>query len=198
MEYKNLNRYVSTHMVVIYLIFLLTLIGFSFGMNHILNINKVEPDLIVITDTLTVYVDSSKTHKMFLYDIGKFESNNDYRKVNRFGYMGKYQFGRSTLKSIGIICTPQEFIDHPLLQDHAMELYLLHNKKQLSEFIGKYQFTKYRGIYITESGIVAAAHLGGAGSVKLFFKGGIIFKDGNGVPITTYMKEFGGYNLIYK
>jgi hypothetical protein len=185
-------------MVVIYLVFLLTLVGFAFGMNHIVEKNKGEPDLIVLTDTLTVYVDSSKTHKMFLEDIGKFESNNNYRKVNRFGYMGKYQFGRGTLKEVGVVCTPQEFIDQPMLQEHAMELYLLYNKKQLSEFIGKYQFTKFRGIYITESGVLAAAHLGGAGSVKLFFKGGKVFQDGNGVPITTYMKEFGGYNLIYK
>ncbi len=131
MEYKNLNRYVSTHMVVIYLIFLLTLIGFSFGMNHILNINKGEPDLIVITDTLTVYVDSSKTHKMFLYDIGKFESNNDYRKVNRFGYMGKYQFGKSTLKTLKIKVTKEAFLNSPDLQEYAMQQLLKYNKKNL-------------------------------------------------------------------
>lgn len=185
-------------MVVIYLVFLLTLVGFAFGMTHIIKINKGEPDLIVLTDTLTIYVDSSKTHKMFLKDIGTFESGDNYRKVNRFGYMGKYQFGRTTLKGIGVICTPQEFIDQPLLQEHAMELYLLYNKNQLKGFIGEYQFKFYRGIYITESGILAASHLGGAGSVKLFFKGGNVFKDGNGVPITSYMKKFGGYNLEFK
>jgi hypothetical protein len=135
---------------------------------------------------------------MFLTDIGRFESNNDYRKVNRFGYLGKYQFGRSTLKEVKIVCTPQEFINQPMLQEHAMELYLQYNKKQLSDYIGMYQFTKFRGVYITESGILAAAHLGGAGSVKKFFKGGKVFKDGNGIPITTYMKEFSSYNLEFK
>ena len=182
-------------MVVIYIIFLITLIGFLFGLNKII---KGEPDLIVIRDTINVHIDSSKTHKMFLVDIGRFESNNDYRKVNRFGYLGRYQFGRSTLKQLKIECTPQEFIDQPLLQEHAMESNLKYNKKQLATFIGEHQSTTFRGIFITESGVLAAAHLGGAGSVKKFFKGGKIFKDGNGIPITTYMKEFGSYNLEFK
>jgi hypothetical protein len=77
-------------------------------------------------------------------------------------------------------------------------MYLKYNKKQLNQYIGEFQFTTYRGVYITESGILAAAHLGGAGSVKKFFQGGSIFKDGNGVPITSYMQEFSGYNLEFK
>jgi hypothetical protein len=135
---------------------------------------------------------------MFLESIGHFESGNDYKKVNRLGYLGRYQFSLRTLnKHLKIECSAQEFIDQPMLQEYAMTQYLLSNKKELSNIIGEFQFTTYRGIYITESGILAAAHLGGAGSVKKFFRGGEIFKDGNGVPITKYMVEFGGYNLKY-
>mgnify|MGYP003632752595 CR=1 FL=1 len=195
MGYINLNKYVSRHILFAYTIFLITGLIFFCKFTYII---KAEPDIVVLTDTVYVYIDSSKTHKMFLTDIGRFESNNDYRKVNRFGYLGKYQFGRSTLKEVKIVCTPQEFINQPMLQEHAMELYLQYNKKQLSDYIGMYQFTKFRGVYITESGILAAAHLGGAGSVKKFFKGGKVFKDGNGIPITTYMKEFSSYNLEFK
>lgn len=195
MGYSKVNWYLIKNPLFIYLLFLITGIVFFWKFS---DLAKAEPDIVVLTDTVKVYVDSSKTHQMFLEDIGRFESNNDYRKVNRFGYLGKYQFGRTTLKEIGVKCTPQEFIDQPLLQEHAMELYLKYNKEQLSEYIGKHQFTFYRGIYITESGILAAAHLGGAGSVKQFFKGGKIFRDGNNVPITTYMNEFGGYNLEFK
>jgi hypothetical protein len=195
MGYSKVNWYLIKNPLFIYLLFLITGIVFFWKFSYLA---KAEPDIVVLMDTVKVYVDSSKTHQMFLEDIGRFESNNDYRKVNRFGYMGKYQFGRTTLREIDVKCTPQEFIDQPLLQEHAMELYLKYNKDQLSEYIGKHQYTFYRGIYITESGILAAAHLGGAGSVKTFFKGGKIFKDGNGVPITTYMEEFGGYNLEFK
>jgi hypothetical protein len=35
---------------------------------------------------------------MFLEAIAINESGNNYRKVNNLGYLGKYQFGRETLK----------------------------------------------------------------------------------------------------
>ena len=34
--------------------------------------------------------------------IGYRESENKYKKINSLGYMGKYQFGIETLKSVGI------------------------------------------------------------------------------------------------
>ena len=46
-----------------------------------------------------------------------------------------------------------------------------------------------------ELSILAAAHLGGAGSVRKWFRNGKIRKDGNGVKITTYMQRFSGYKL---
>lgn len=193
---KNINRYVSRHIFFVYLLFLLTGSIFFFRFDYLI---KAEPEseIVVIKDSVKIFIDSAKTHKMFFEAVGKFESGCDYKKVNRFGYLGKYQFNIKTVRGLGIDCSAQEFIDQPLLQEYAMEKYLLYNKKQLQDYIGKYQFKTYRGIYITESGILAAAHLGGAGSVKKFFKGGEIFKDGNGVPITKYMTKFSGYNLKY-
>ena len=40
----------------------------------------------------------------------------------------------------------------------------------LKKEIEKYEGTILNGIHVTESGILAAAHLGGAGSVKKYFK----------------------------
>jgi len=195
MRYKNINKYVSIHMVVMYLLFLITGILFFWKGAHLI---KAEPEIVIFTDTIPTYFDSTKTHQMFLNAIGKYESGNNYRKVNNLGYLGKYQFGRTTLKQLKIQCTTQEFLTQPDLQEFAMYENLLYNKKTLAKYIGEYQYTYFRGIFITESGILAAAHLGGPGSVKKFFKGGSIFKDGNGIPITTYMNNFKGYNLEYK
>jgi hypothetical protein len=52
------------------------------------------------------------------------------------------------------------------------------------------------GIVVTESGILAAAHLGGAGSVKRYFRnnGNVSIKDAYGASIRSYMKAFGGYD----
>jgi len=43
------------------------------------------------------------------------ESRGDYFSVNTYGYLGKYQFGKNTLKLIGIYNT-DEFLNNPELQ----------------------------------------------------------------------------------
>jgi len=135
------------------------------------------------------------SHQQFLNDMGHRESSNDYTVVNRFGYMGKYQFGKSTLKTLKINVSKTEFINNPELQEYAMLELLKYNQKRLKRYIKKYDGTIVNGILVTESGLLAAAHLGGAGSVKKWFRTGKARTDGNGVKITSYMKQFGGYNL---
>ena len=134
----------------------------------------------------------------FLDAIGFRESSNDYTVTNRWGYMGKYQFGRSTLKGLGFKVTKKEFLSNPQLQEEAMMALLLHNKEKLQKYIDVFDGQTINGMYISESGILAAAHLGGQGSVKRFFKNGKVFKDGNGTKITSYMKKFSGYDIKLK
>lgn len=134
----------------------------------------------------------------FLSAIGYRESTNRYDVVNRWGYMGKYQFGRSTLKGLGFKVTKQEFLNNPQLQEEAMMALLLHNKEKLQKYIDVFDGQTVNGMLITESGILAAAHLGGQGSVKRYFKNGKVFRDGNGTKITSYMKQFSGYDIKLK
>jgi len=136
-----------------------------------------------------------KDHISFLNKIGHYESSNDYSKVNRWGYMGKYQFHQTTLEAIDIDVSKKKFLSSPTLQEEAMRRLLTENKKTLRRFIRKYDGKVVHGVYVTESGILAAAHLGGAGNVMNWFKKGEDFQDANGTPITRYMKVFSGYNL---
>ena len=136
-----------------------------------------------------------KDHESFLTALGHQESGNRYDIVNQFGYMGKYQFGKSTLKTLKIKVTKEVFLNSPDLQEYAMQQLLLYNKKRLQKYIDKFEGCKINGILITESGLLAAAHLGGAGSVRKWFRNGKIKEDGNGVKITTYMQRFSGYTL---
>jgi hypothetical protein len=131
----------------------------------------------------------------FLESIGHKESGNRYDIVNTYGYMGKYQFGPATLRGLGYDLTREEFLNHPELQEKAMLDLLKHNKKKLQKYIDKYDGEVVHGVYITESGILAAAHLGGQGNVKKFFRRGQQFRDGYGTTITSYMEKFAGYNL---
>jgi hypothetical protein len=50
------------------------------------------------------------------------------------------------------------------------------------------------GIVVTESGILAAAHLGGAGSVKRYFKNNGEIYQGCIRDFNSYMEAFGGYD----
>lgn len=125
------------------------------------------------------------------------ESQGKYRKVNSIGYMGKYQFGSKTLRSVGVH-NDKAFLKNPALQEKAFIALLSKNKWILRREINKYEGKIINGVEITESGILAAAHLGGAGSVKNFFKNkGRHFRDAYGTSLRSYMKAFGGYNISY-
>ena len=131
----------------------------------------------------------------FLTAVGFRESGNRYDITNKWGYMGKYQFGKSTLKGLGFKVTKKEFLSNPQLQEEAMMALLLHNKEKLQKYIDVFDGQTINGMLITESGILAAAHLGGQGSVKRYFKHGKVFRDGYGTKITSYMEKFSGYDI---
>lgn len=122
------------------------------------------------------------------------ESQGKYHKVNSLGYLGKYQFGTETLKTIGIHDS-LSFLNSPKLQEKAFIALLSRNKWELRREIEKYSGKIISGVKITESGILAAAHLGGAGSVKRFLNsnGAKKCKDSYGTSVKSYMKMFGGY-----
>lgn len=126
------------------------------------------------------------------------ESQGKYRLINSLGYMGKYQFGIAALRAIGIRDSA-EFLNNPRLQEKAFKVLLAKNKWELREEIEKYEGKIVNGVEVTESGILAAAHLGGAGSVKKFFKskGRRAIKDNYGTTLKSYMKTFGGYDTDF-
>jgi hypothetical protein len=118
--------------------------------------------------------------------------------VNPYGYMGKYQFGRSTLRTVGVYDF-QEFLKNAAWQDKAFKALIARNKWELRKEIVKYKGRVINGVKITESGLIAAAHLGGAGSVKKYLRsnGRNGFKDGFGTSLKSYMKKFGGYDVSH-
>ena len=132
----------------------------------------------------------------YLHAVGHRESGNRYKIVNRFGYLGKYQFGRRTLNQLGFRkISNKEFLNTPEIQEKAMMELLKHNKHIMRKYIAKYDGTVVRGISVTESGILAATHLAGPRAVKRFLKGGKDKRDGLGTPLSSYLRKFSGYEL---
>ncbi|MCO6148398.1 peptidoglycan-binding protein LysM [Flavobacterium sp. NRK1] len=138
---------------------------------------------------------TGKSYVGFKQAIAIKESQGLYKLVNRFGYMGKYQFGKSALRALGIKNT-KEFLNNPKMQERAFKALLAKNKWELRKEIHRFNGHVINGVTITESGLLAAAHLAGANSVKSFLRtnGKRTFRDGFGTSLKSYIKKFGGYD----
>ena len=139
-----------------------------------------------------------KSFKGFAQKMAYRESRGMLHLVNPFGYMGKYQFGRSTLRTVGIYDF-QEFLRNAEWQDEAFKALIARNKWELRKEIQKYSGRVINGVEITESGLIAAAHLGGAGSVKKYLRsnGRNGFKDGFGTSLSSYIRKFSNYDISH-
>lgn len=144
------------------------------------------------------YIFLGKTYIGFKEALGFKESRGDYSIINKYGYLGKYQFGKNTLKLIGIHDS-SDFIFDSHLQEKAFSANTSRNKWILRRDINNYVGSYVGGIEITESGILAAAHLAGAGNVKKYLRSGgvITFNDAFGTSIKHYLKKFSGYDTSF-
>ena len=144
------------------------------------------------------YIFLGKSYLGFKEAIGFKESRGDYSIINIYGYLGKYQFGKGTLKLIGIK-DAKGFINNSFLQEQAFSANTSRNKWILRRDIKRFQGTYIGGIKITESGMLAAAHLAGPGNVKKYLRSGgtIEFNDAFGTSIKYYLKKFSGYDTSF-
>lgn len=157
---------------------------------------EIKPLIPTISAEEKIVADFRKENKTFLSAIARRESSNNYTIINRWGYMGKYQFGRGTLDGLGYShITNEEFLSTPFIQEEAMMKLLQSNKYILRREIRKYSGKAVNGVYITESGLLAAAHLAGPGNVKLFLKEDINVKDGFGTSLADYLDYFSNYKI---
>ena len=126
------------------------------------------------------------------------ESQGNCFIINTLGYLGKYQFGIGTLQLMGVY-NATYFLNNPVLQERVFQINIARNKwilrKDINRFVGK----RIGGVEITESGMLAAAHLAGAGNVKKYLRsyGKYNVADVYGTDITNYMKKFSGYDVSY-
>ena len=130
--------------------------------------------------------------------LGFFESGSNYNKVNRFGYMGKYQFGKETLKMYGVR-NLSDYKSNPALQEEVFLMNVMRNKWILRREISWYSDRYLNGIYVSQSGIIAAAHLSGPGNVKKYLRShcdpDLNKRDANGTSISDYINIFKDYSL---
>lgn len=126
------------------------------------------------------------------------ESQGKYGAINTLGYLGKFQFGITTLELLGIY-NPESFLTNPALQEKAFLANTRRNKWVLRRDIKRFVGKEINGIEVTESGILAAAHLAGPGNVKRYLRslGAEDFTDAYGTGIPYYMSKFSGFDTSF-
>jgi hypothetical protein len=155
--------------------------------------------------------------KEFLDTLSFKESSNNWKAAKRsehisknfdepdtiyHDYIGQYQLGKTAFLDIGKEPVDYDkFIKNPYIypkyeQDKDILKLLKRNKTYLKHFMG-YVGKTINGIKITESGLLASAHLVGQQKVKKFIlsNGEEDPVDGNKVPCSHYLKYFGGFKV---
>jgi len=133
---------------------------------------------------------------LFLLKLGKLESNNNWQIYNKYGYMGEWQLG--ALRTLGYHdITFKEFkknpnIFPPDLQKEAVIKLMDFNEKRIDKYFSDYIGKSINGVEITKEGLLAAAHLGGLGSVRkyLYSNGKVNKRDAYKTSIEDYIKHF--------
>ena len=147
----------------------------------------------------TKIIQSQSTEvEKFLMHMAKRESNNIATVVNKFGMLGKYQFDPRTIKMLGFKITSNQFLTNPRLQDSIMLANMRTKNRALSFIINKYDGKIVKGIKVTRSGILAAAHLAGPQNVIDFITNSDWDgrTDANGTSVREYMTTFSRYKII--
>jgi hypothetical protein len=135
----------------------------------------------------------------FKKTLALYESNNNWKEYNRFGFIGKYQFGKSALNATGFghislesfKVNPASFSEKD--QEQAIDILLRINESVMKRSISKYVgLIVLDSIHITRMGILAAAHLAGPANVKEFLDswGEKNLKDRMGTHISDYLYRF--------
>lgn len=154
-------------------------------------------------------------YRDFLDALGERESGGDYGVVNSYGYLGKYQFGELALIDVGYytadgtaandfrngywtgkngIDSTSGFLADAGAQEQAIRAYMKLQWTYLGE-TQRFAGQTIGGLKLTESGLLAGAHLLGAGAVTAFLEAGAVGPpaDAYGTAITEYMTLFAGY-----
>ncbi|MDT3671777.1 MAG: transglycosylase SLT domain-containing protein [Aromatoleum sp.] len=171
---------------------------------------------------LTGLVWAGVTYTDFLKAVGQRESTMNPRVTNQFGHVGLFQFSEAALQDVGLYSgdgTPKtndwtgaftgkygvsslaDLLANPDAQVQAVTAYHRQTWNTLTKVYGaeSYLGTTITGIPITASGLVAAAHLVGAGTVGEWLKSGGTTDpaDGNGTTLVSYLEQFAGYTLNF-
>ncbi len=134
-------------------------------------------------------------YKVFADSLATIISNKKYDTIFPNGSLGKYAIGDLILRDLGFKPTTKfkrEFLKDTLLQEECFKVICMINKYRMRNYIEKYSGTVYNDVLITESGVLAGAHLIGATTLKGWFS-----NDYNNDEVTEVVEKMQGFELDY-
>ena len=153
----------------------------------------------------TEYLKKLETLKFenFLDSLSMRESSMNPDTFNTLGFIGEFQFGRLALKDVGLEhITLEDFKENPdifpkELQRKAVTKLMKLNYRRMNKLRNKYVGKTINGIVITDSGLLGAAHIAGAGGVNKFLrtKGKYDPADAYGTKLSDYLKKFSNHDF---
>lgn len=145
--------------------------------------------------------------------LGYYESGNNYKVTNSYGYLGYWQLGTIALQDNGYkdsngnwtskaknlgIYSNTDFLNNSTAQD---KIFVEYCKKQWT-YIKNYGLTSYigktcDGVNVTDSGLLASCHLIGAYGMNQVLVYGKDLSDAYGTKPRDYLSKVSGYNVTY-
>ena len=182
---------------------------------------KTAPDPIEPEDTTAGSTSSTTTgtvetkpptpgYNDYLDALGARESSDNYSS-KKGQYLGRYQMGSSALQDAGFqdssgnwttlansygVYGPNDFLNSPQAQDVAITNFNMKQCDYIKYYgLDSYIDSEYCGVKVTQSGLLAACHLVGIGTMIKALNDGVAVWDGNGTHASEYMDMFGGYDI---
>lgn len=165
-----------------------------FYLNEDENSTKIK-QLFTKTEKIQEPITLEGKFKVFADSLGTIISNKKYDTIFKNGSLGKYAIGNMCLKDLGFSPTTKfrkEFLKDSLLQEECFRVLCMINKYRMRNYIDKYEGTTYDEIMISESGLLAGAHLIGATTLKTWFT-----KKYKNHEVKEVVEKMNGFNLDY-
>jgi len=164
---------------------------------------------------------ASNTFAAFLIALRMAESGGDYQAVNSLNFLGAYQFGEAALIDLGYVRRDRDVYDNDFgggwtgkngirstaaflaserEQDRAAKRWMRVMWRYIeAQNIDGYAWETVGETKLTTSGMLAAAHLLGAGALKEYIdsNGRADLRDPYGMPLSQYITRLGGYNVPF-
>lgn len=149
---------------------------------------------------------TNKSYTEFKTAVGLRESSGKYHIKNKYGYLGKYQFGMPRLADLGLVIktktglewipglSEEKFLHSPELQEKVFDVHVAKYRVYVwSKFSTKLQ-QEILGVRLTTSGAIACCHLLGPGGLSKFIRGEDT-ADANGTKASQYVRLFCDYDI---